>query len=391
MQTQHIQNKRGIMAVFANSDAQAAQLVREIHGNFQKFKDSQEERVEGLADRLVELEQKTVGGMSPMQAGAGQSLAGKLFASSGFAEFREKRTKSVGFPVTATDLLKIQANTITQSGREIAPYDRPAGIVAGPQRKQWLRERLNVVPIAGGGVEYSRELAFTNNAAAQYDASPEAFEGVTKPESALTFELVTARVPTIAHWVKTSRQALDDQPALQAFLDMRLRYGLELKLESQIISGSGTGGEMTGLATAATAFTPATGDSGLDSVSKALALLENAGFTPDCVVLNPVDFGALQRAKTTTNEFILGDPAAATAPVLWGVPVFKSASVASGKFLAADLASSAALFIRQDASVLMSDSDGTNFVQNLVTVLAELRAVLGVLVPAGVYYGDLTL
>lgn len=381
--------RRGIIAVRAGADS-AHLLMEQIKAGVEAFKADHKTQLATLSDRLVELEQKSVGGMSALQAGGGQTLAAKLFASADFAAFRDRRVKTAGFPVAAKDLLAVYANTITQSGREISPYDR-VGIVGGQQRKQWLRERLSVIPIAGPGVEYTRETTFTNNAGVQYEASPEAFEGVTKPESDIVFELISARCPTIAHWVKASRQSLDDQPALQAFLDMRLRYGLELKLESQIISGSGTAGQMTGLATAATAYTPATGDTGLDSVSKALALLENGGFTPDCVVMNPIDFGSLQRAKTTTNEFILGDPAAATLPVLWGVPVFKSASVASGKFLAADLQSSAALFVRQDAMVQMSDSDGSNFVQNLVTVLAELRAVLGVMVPAGVLYGNLTL
>jgi hypothetical protein len=87
---------------------------------------------------------------------------------------------------------------------------------------------------------------------------------------------------------------------------------------------------------------------------------------------------------------LVGEPASATQPSLWGLPVFRSATVPAGKFAMLD-ASCVALFLRQDAVVDLNESDGDNFVKNLITVRAELRAVLGVLVPAGCLYGDLTL
>lgn len=386
---QSLANIRGVRAVRAETDP-AQILMGQIRAGFEAFKADHNSQLTGLSDRLLELEQQRVSGAA-LPVGAGQNLAAQLFASQDFEAFRARRIKSAGFQVKSADLLlNVRASTITQTGREIAPYDRPAGIVGAPQRKQWLRERLSVIPVGGPGVEYTRESAFANNAAPTYSASPEAFEGVLKPESGLTFELVSARVPTIAHWVKASQQTLDDQPALQAFVDMRLRYGLELALESQIISGDGTGANMTGLATAATAYTPVTGDTGLDSISRAKAQLETANFTPDCVVLHPTDYGTMERLKDANDNYIIGQPAGALQPMLWSVPVFKSATIAAGKFLIADLASSSALFVRQDALVEMTNSNDTDFVKNLVTIRAELRAVLGVLVPAGVLYGNLT-
>jgi len=111
---------------------------------------------------------------------------------------------------------------------------------------------------------------------------------------------------------------------------------------------------------------------------------------PDCVVLRPADYGTMERLKDGSDRYLIGQPAGALQPMLWGVPVFKSATIAAGKFLIADLASSSALFVRQDALVEMTNSNDTDFVKNLVTIRAELRAVLGVLVPAGVLYGNLT-
>lgn len=382
-------NVRGIRAVRANADAVA--LVHQIKASVETARADTEQRILALGDRLTEVEQRAVDGFSSMGNTQRKTLASILAATPEFAAMRDRKTKQAGFQVQSADLLRVQANTITNDGDTMAPYDRPAGIVAGPQRRAWLRQRLPIIPCSGSGVEYSRELAFTNNAATQAGGSPVAYEGVTKAESGITFELVNARVPTIAHWLKMSRQVMDDQPALASFINMRLTYGLELELERQIISGDGTGGDMAGLAAAATAFTPTSGDTELDSLSRAKASLEAANFTPDCVVLHPTDYGVMERIKTTTGEYVIGQPAGALQPVLWGVPVFRSATVPAGKFLMADLSGSCALFMRQDAVVEMTESNEADFTANLVTVRAELRAVLGVFVPAGVLYGDLAL
>ncbi len=45
---------------------------------------------------------------------------------------------------------------------------------------------------------------------------------------------------------------------------------------------------------------------------------------------------------------------------------------------------------RAETVVEMSESDDTNFQQNLITIRAEKRGALGGLRPASVLYGDLT-
>lgn len=383
-------NVRGIRGVRAETDPTVA-LINQIKAGVDTMRTNTEQRIMALGDRLTEMEQRTVEGVVIAHAHQRKTLASIITAAPEFAAMRDRKAKTAGFQVQSADLLRVQANTITNDGDTMAPYDRPAGIVASPQRRAWLRQRLPIIPCSGSGVEFTRELAFTNNAATQAGGSPIAYEGVTKAESGITFELVTARVPTVAHWLKMSRQVMDDQPVLASFINMRLTYGLELELERQIISGAGTGGDMPGLAAVATAFTPTSGDTELDSLSRAKALLEAANFTPDCVVLHPLDYGTMERIKDLDGNYIIGQPAGALQPLLWGVPVFKSATITQGKFLMADLAGSSALFVRQDAVVEMTESNESDFTANLVTVRAELRAVLGVFVPAGVLYGDLTL
>lgn len=372
--------------------------MRDVKDAFDQFKAAHEKaRAEGttqldnIRSRVLDLEQRNAPGML-VGGQASKDLASVIAADSGFQSFRERRTKDVGIQVNSHDLLRVQANTITQSGNDLSQNYRLPGIVAEPLRLRFVRQILPMIPCTGSGIEYSKESTYTNNAAPQYAAgSPAITEGATKAQSDVTFSLVNAPIPTIAHWLKASRQSLDDQPALASWLNNRLRLGLEIALENQILNGSGSSGNMTGLTISATAFTPSTGDTGLDSISRAAATLLDNGFLPNAIVMNATDFGAIERTKSTTDEYILGDPASATGASLWGIPVFRSASMASGKFLIGDFLASTALFMRQDAIVQMTESNDTDFVKNLVTVRAELRAVIAALVPGGLRYGNLTL
>lgn len=52
----------------------------------------------------------------------------------------------------------------------------------------------------------------------RYDAAPVA-EGAAKPESDMTFELRTTTAKVIAHWIKASRQAIEDLPRLRDIID----------------------------------------------------------------------------------------------------------------------------------------------------------------------------
>ncbi|PSJ20014.1 phage major capsid protein, partial [Halomonas sp. ND22Bw] len=75
-----------------------------------------------------------------------------------------------------------------------------------------------------------------------------------KPESDITFELDSENVATIAHWIQASRQVLADAGMLQSYIDGRLRYGLKLKEEAQLLKGSGVGLNINGLFTQASQY-----------------------------------------------------------------------------------------------------------------------------------------
>jgi HK97 family phage major capsid protein len=319
------------------------------------------------------------------------SLAEIVIKSDSAKDVREGKTRNSGFAVKATDLFGDfeRKNTVVNSGNVIQAATRNPMIVGNAQRRLFIREVMPVGIATSNSVETTRESVFVNNAGAQY-ASP-AFEGVVKNESGITLELLENRVVTLAHFLKVSKQALSDQPQLSNFLSQRLLYGLNLKLEDQILNGTNSSGQMSGLLHAGnfTAYSAhQTGDTKIDTIRRAIGQLQNNDFVPDVVVVNPSDWTGIELTKTSTGEYVFSQAALAAMPELWGVHVVVTNSIAAGKFMVADLAQSTMLWMREEGRVELN-LDANDFTKNLVTILAECRATVSVFLVSGIISGSL--
>lgn len=249
-----------------------------------------------------------------------------------------------------------------------------------------ILDLITFVPVTGEWVPLLRESG--------YDIMADLVdEGEDKPESDLEFGIVDLKVGTIAHWIKISKQLIDDMPVLAAYIEGRLSYGVRLKLEAKIINGDGktTTRSFIGLLEAGThiVVTAAAGDTPIDVVSKGKSKAGLSGVLPEVVILNPEDWGIIERIKGVDGHYIFGAPGAAVQPVLWGLPVVLSAAMPATKFWLGNLTIGTAGYIRQEVDVELSTEDGNNFTKNLCTVRAELRAAFAVAIPDACASGTL--
>jgi len=373
-------------------NGKAAESVRaDVKALSEEFKQALESSVE-MQDRLKELEQKAVDGFKGNETEQHKSWGQSFVESEAF-----KGYKDGGSGMKARIEVK---NTILGEGGSpqnpvdtIVQADRLPGIVPGAFRSLNV---LDFVPMGVTGsnqIEYTREASWTNSGA-------ETKEGASKPESALTFELVNDPVRTIAHFIRASKQVLDDAPMLQSYIDRRMRHGLQARLQSQILKGNGTSPNISGLSASGrhTAFTPETGEIALDSLNRAKYAIIGADYQPNVIIMNPADFGAIERLKSTTssNDYAAGGGAALSyinggmTPLFWGLPVVTSNDVASGKFYMMD-SNAIQLFMRQGVTVEMFEQDADNVTKNLLTIRAEMRGALAVYTPLAVRYGSLVI
>ncbi|MDX0141079.1 phage major capsid protein [Sinorhizobium meliloti] len=261
---------------------------------------------------------------------------------------------------------------------------RLPGILALPQRRLTVRDLISPGRMDGNALEYVRETGFTNSAA------PVA-ETAAKPESDLKFDLVTTSAKVIAHWMKASRQILDDFSQLRSIIDQRLLYGLAYVEEGQLLNGDGTGQNLHGIIPQATAyaaaFTPSAATA-IDTLRLAQLQAALAEYPATGHVLHPTDWARIELTKDTTGRYIIGNPQGMIGPTLWGLPVVATQAIAVDKFLTGAFRLGAQLFDRWDARV-EAGFVNDDFIKNLVTILAEERLALAVYRPEAFIYGDL--
>lgn len=373
--------------------------LNELAGVVEKKMSDYVAEVGSVSERLKELEQSSApgfkGGMHSM-GGLNKTLGDVLGQDDAYKALRDRESRAAMIKIDSSMLgLDVKNTIIGESGSPqdpdgvLAQAQRLQGIVGGPFRSLSLLDFLPVAPASSSAVEYTREASWTNDSA-------ETSEGATKPESDLTFELITDPVRTIAHWFRVSRQVLDDSAALGGYIDRRLRHGVRARLQRQIITGDGTSPNLAGITQTGrhTAFTPTTGDNALDSLNRAKYQIIEADFAPSFVLLNPADWGQIERLKSSTESYLAGEGSAVTfisggmQSMVWGLPVVLSNDMTQGSFIMAD-AMALQVSLRQQATVEMFDQDASNVTENLLTVRGELRAAFSVFVPAAVMYGPL--
>lgn len=341
--------------------------------------DKMGERQREIADRLLAIEQK---GGSPEGKPESASWGKQFVASSQYASYIAGNTQKAR--------IEIQNNTLTGSDVTVAP-DRKPGIVPGAFQQLTLESFLPSLPTSSNAVEFTKEASFTNNAA-------EAAEGAAKAESAITWALVNMPISTVAHWIKISRQLAADAPALSAYVNTRMVYGVNRRVETQLAVGDGTAPNISGIFDTGNFTAHGYADANLGTafkkfvlIRKVIADLWTAGYPADAILMNPADWAALDIELLTTvgMQTRISVDAMGT-PRLFGLPVIQAIGVAADTFAVGAFREACTVYNRQGVMIDLSESDSDNFTKNLVTIRAERRLALTVEVPAAIRAGDLT-
>lgn len=334
-----------------------------------------------LADRLNSIEQKATA--QPEQKGI-SSWGEQFIKSANYGAFAGGNLNKLRVEVK---------NTLTGSDTTVAPQ-RNAGIVGGAMLPFAMEALLPSTTTSSNAIEFTKEASFTNSAA-------EAAEGAQKAESALTWSLVNMPVSTVAHWIKISKQLAADAPALAAYVNTRMRYGVNQKVDTQLVVGDGTAPNISGTYDTGNFTAHGYSNATIAAISstfkklvlirKVIADLYAAGYPADAIVLNPADWATIEiELFTTAAGQTLYSVNEAGQARLFGLPVIQAIGMAADTFQVGRFSEAYMIYNREGVVVEMSDSDGDNFQKNLVTLRAERRLALATEKPAAVRGGDLT-
>lgn len=311
---------------------------------------------------------------------------------------KQTQDKSIGIQLTESDRFKsfmsneagrgsmsieLKTVTSTQAGAMIRPsYEtEPVGL---PKRRFTVRDLLNVIPISTSSVDYPKQNLRTNAAAT-------VAEGAAKPYSDYGWTNATANVRVIAHLAKLTRQAMDDSPRLVAEVNAEMRYGLGLVEEAQLLTGNGTGQNLSGIVTQATAYVAPiaiASPTRIDMIRLAMLQTALALYPADGIVINEGDWAGIELTKESTGGYLFSNPQGQIEPRLWGLPVVATPAMALDSFLVGSFRFGATLYDRMGVELLISTENADDFEKNLVTMRCEERIALAVKRPDSFVVGD---
>lgn len=255
-----------------------------------------------------------------------------------------------------------------------------------PGYLELLQREINVLALIprlttdSDTVEYVKQSSFTNNAAFTAEATGNARTGTdgTKPESALAFEVVTSPVKSLPHWLPVTNRMLADASQIRGVINSQLLLGLSLVLESQVISGDGSGENLTGILSSGLNTIGKGSLNEVDALFRARTMARTASkLSPTAIVLNPIDYEQVRllrenAATATLGQYLMGPPNTLGVPTVWGMPVVESEALVENTALVGNFAQGCSIFDREMSSIRVGTVN-EQFIRNIQTILAEQR------------------
>jgi len=259
---------------------------------------------------------------------------------------------------------------------QLPQAERESGITRIVRRNPFILELVNVGTISSNLWEWVQQ------------ANPEGAPAMTAEGAAkaqVDFELVlaSAAVRKVTAYIKVSKEMLDDIPLMESEINQELSERINLTIDAQLLSGDGTGQNLTGILANATAFAPGSFATGqvnqvitpinADVLRVAINQISTALFEANYIVMNPSDVAAMDLAKGSDGHYILPPFSTNANTVVKGIPVIANTGVTEGDYLVGDF-SKAGVRFREGLSFDIG-YENDDFTKNFVTILAEARLV----------------
>jgi len=278
----------------------------------------------------------------------------------------------------ATTMTTGNVDAVGTNGLSMLLNSYETGITPIPRSAPFFADLFTPVPTNGSTVSYA-EMKNPDGGAGM------TAEGAAKTQADFDFVEAKADVRKITAYIKTSKEALADISGLAGEINGELMTLVKLKKDSQVMLGDGTGNNLNGVITQATAFSAPVGlaaaipyPNNYDVLVAAITQIltaevisgEPAGFLANVIVLHPVDVAAMKLTKDTTGNYVFPVTLPNSTSVM-EVGVIANARMTQDEFLVMD-SSKGNLRIKEDVTFDIG-YENDDFTKNLVTILAEMR------------------
>jgi len=273
--------------------------------------------------------------------------------------------------------MKAVGNMGVVAGSVAPEFNAPVGVA------HELVHARNVIPVSPTNSNLIKYIQFTRK---EGSIAPVA-AGAAKPAFDYTQTVKEAAVRKIAGHLTVHDEFLEDVIGARDFLATELPEAYLDVEDSQIFKGDGTGENLNGLYTAATALTLPkgtvnTGSNSWDKIAASLAQVRRNLRATSAIWVSPEDYMELLINKGDTSDYTYPIQSDATGQLrIGGVPIFQHSVFAQNQGLAGDFVRGTRIFQKMGMTVKFSTEHASNFTSNLTTVLIEGRIALPIYYP----------
>jgi hypothetical protein len=206
-------------------------------------------------------------------------------------------------------------------------------------------------------------------------AAAETSETGTYAEDAFAFTRRTSAVRKIGSQIPVTDEQLADIGTMRSLLDNRMRFGLQARLDQQILVGDGSAPNIQGVFTVSGIQTQAKGaDSAANAIFKAMTLVRITGRAiPDMIVMHGTDWANVRLAQNAQGDYQFGPPTQVGADTMWGLPVVQSEALTAGNAVVGAFSTYSQLLYKKGVEV-QTGYINTQFILGELTLRADLRA-----------------
>jgi len=206
-------------------------------------------------------------------------------------------------------------------------------------------------------------------------------EGAAKSQADFDLVAAEASVKKVTAYIKASNEILEDIPLMESEINQELVELISLKKDEQILSGDGTGDNLTGILTNATPFSVVGTPFALnvqeanrtDVLRVAINQIIVEQFRPNYILMHPSDVAMMELEKGSDGHYVMPPFSAIDATSVKGVRIVANTGITEGDFLVGDFTKSG-VFTKKDLTINVG-LENDDFTKNFVTILAECRLV----------------
>ena len=264
------------------------------------------------------------------------------------------------------------------SGGVIPLQDRLEGFNVIPQRQVRLLDVMVPRGTQSNVIEWVYQ-ADKEGGAAQTG------EGQTKSQADFSIALGTEAVKKSTNFTKVTTEMLDDIEWLAGEIENDLTQNLLRQVEEQAYSGDGTGLNLRGIRTVASAFSAGNFAGTVDNPNIVDVLVVAANqirvdqenqAAPNAIMMHPNDVTSLKLVKVSSTDRRYVERLTEVGGTLRmdGIPIIETTLVTEGEYLIGDFTK--ALLVTREAPSIDIGLDGNDFTENTRTILIEWRGAV---------------